>query len=153
MDVGTFEVGRLYQAEDMGGVVAGDSRGWTVGGGSAYQGGLAASTVNVGSTAQQAILPLAAGSYCVAARVYDDGSTNTNAIDLSLGNAHAQMAWSGPTPGMRWVRSVVTAGSSAGRLAIAVAQRGQAGVVVDALEIYPLEEGACASDPTVLTNT
>ena len=153
MDVGTFEVGRLYQAEDMGGVVAGDSRGWTVGGGSAYQGGLAASAVNVRSTVQQAILPLAAGSYCVAARVYDDGSTNTNAIDLSLGDAHAQMAWSGPTPGMRWVRSVVTAGSSAGRLAIAVAQRGQAGVVVDALEIYPLEEGVCASDPAVLTNT
>jgi hypothetical protein len=152
MDMGTFDVGRLYQAEDMGGVIAGDSRGWTVNGGSAYQGGLAAAAVIVGSTAHQAIPPLPAGGYCVGARVYDDGSSNANAVDVSLGDAHVQLVWSGSSAGLRWMRSAVTTGSAAGRLAIAVAQRGQAGVVVDALEIYPLE-GTCASDPGLLTNT
>jgi hypothetical protein len=151
--IGTFEVGRLYQAEDMGGVIAGDSRAWTVEGGGAYQGGLAASAVNVGSTAQQAIPPLPAGSYCVAARVYDDGSTNTDTIDVSLGDGHVQMAWSGPSAGLRWVRSVVTAGQPAGRVAITLVQRGQPGVLVDALEIYPLVEGECKSDAGVFTNT
>jgi hypothetical protein len=153
IDTGRFAVGRLYQAEDMGGVIAGDSRGWTVEGGSAYQGGVAAAAVNVGSTAHQAIPPLPAGGYCVGARVYDDGSSNANVIDVSLGDAHTQMTWSGPSSGMRWVRSVVTPGTAAGRFAIAIAKRGQAGVVVDALEIYPLEEGTCASDPGLLTNT
>ena len=151
--VGTFEVGRLYQAEDMGGVIAGDSRGWTVEGGSAYQGGLAASAVNVGSTAHQAIPPLSPGSYCVAARVYDDGSTNTNTIDVSLGDAHTQMAWSGPSAGLRWVREAVTPGQLAGGIAITLVQRGQPGVVVDAVEVYPLVEGECKSDAGVFTNT
>ena len=151
--MGAFAVGRLYQAEDMGGVIAGGSRGWTVEGGSAYEGGLAASAVNVGSTAQQPIPALPPGSYCVAARVYDDGSTKTNAVDVSLGDAHTQMAWSGPAAGLRWVRDAVTPGHQAGSIAITLVQRGQPGVVVDALEIYPLVEGECKSDAGVFTNT
>ena len=151
--LGTFAVGRLYQAENMGGVIAADSRGWTVDSGFAYQGGLAAAAVNVGSTASQLIPSLAAGRYCVAARVYDDGSNSSNSIDVALGEAHAQMAWSGQSSGMRWIRSPVTVERGVGRLAVEVVQRGQPGVVVDAFEIYPLLEGPCSSDAGVFTNT
>jgi hypothetical protein len=144
--LGLFEVGRLYQAEDMGGVVAGDSTGWTTVGGSAYQGGLAALATRPGSAAHQAIPPADAGQYCVAARVGDDGSTRSNVIEVSLGGASAQLSWSGPVSGVRWVRTAISLDRPSGQLGMRVIQRGQTSVIVDALELYPLIAATCMSD-------
>ena len=144
--LGRFEVGRLYQAEDMGGVAAGESPGWTIVGAPRYEGTLAAGATNPGSSASQAIPPTGPGGYCIGARVYDYGTNQVNALRVTLGDAVAQMSWSGSTPGMRWVRAPVTLDRTGGQLGIRLAQRGQAAVMVDALEIFPLVEGTCRSD-------
>ena len=146
LPLGRFEVGLLYQAEDMGGVVAGDSSGWTMAGGPAYQGGIAAIATKPGSAAHQAIPPADAGSYCVGARIYDYGTNQSNVIEVTLGGARAQLSWSGSVPGMRWVRTAITLDRADGQLGMRLIRRGQAAVLVDSLEIYPLIEGACASD-------
>ena len=130
----------------MGGVVAGESPGWTIVGAPRYEGTLAAGATNPGSSASQAIPPTGPGGYCIGARVYDYGTNQVNALRVTLGDAVAQMSWSGSTPGMRWVRAPVTLDRTGGQLAIRLAQRGQAAVMVDALEIFPLVEGTCRSD-------
>jgi hypothetical protein len=144
--LGRFDVGRLYQAEDMGGVVAGDSNGWTIGGGLDYQGTLAAAATRPGAMTRQPILPVDAGSYCMAVRVYDDGSGQSNVIQATLGGATAQLIWSGSAKGMRWVRTEITLPSSGGQLGTALIQSGQGKAIVDALEFYPFVSGACSSD-------
>ena len=144
--VGTFEVGDLYQAEDMGGVVAGDSSGWTIVDGSAYEGGLAAIATRLGSATNQSIPPVAAGSYCVAARVQDDGSNRANILDIEVGAANAQVSWSGSLAGTRWVQTAIALDGTGGRLGMRLVQRGQAAAIVDALEIDPMVEGTCKSD-------
>jgi hypothetical protein len=146
LPLGRFEVGLLYQAEDMGGVIAGDSSGWTMVGGPAYQGGLAAIATKAGSATHQAIRPADAGSYCVGARIYDYGTNQSNLIEVTLGGAHAQLSWSGSVPGVRWVRTPITLDRAGGQLGIRLIQRGQAAALVDSLEIYPLVAGACSSD-------
>lgn len=144
--LGEFEVGHLYQAEDMSGVVAGDSRGWTILGGSAYEGGLTAIATTQGSAARQAIPPLEAGGYCVGAHVYDYGTDQLNVLEVTLGDAGAQIAWSGSNAGMRWVRTAITLHRTGGQLGIRLIQRGQRASAVDSLEIYRLVGGACSSD-------
>jgi hypothetical protein len=146
LPLGRFEVGLLYQAEDMGGVVAGDSSGWTMVGGPAYQGGMAAIATKPGSSAHQAIPPADAGSYCLGARIYDYGTNQSNSIEVTLGGARAQLSWSGSVPGVRWVRTAITLDRAGGQLGIRLIERGQAAVLVDSLEIYPLVDGACSSD-------
>jgi len=146
LPVGQFEVGRLFQAEDLGGVVPGGSASWTTVDGPAYQGGLAAIAVNTGSTTHQSTPPIDPGAYCVAARVHDDGSGQRDSIEASIGGASAQLAWSGPVAGMRTVRAPLTLGSRSGQLAMRLVQRGQAAAIVDSLEIYPLVVGACGAD-------
>ena len=144
LPLGQFEAGRLYQADEMGGVVAGDSSGWTSVGGPAYEGGVAATATNAGSATHQVIRPIDPGPFCVDARVYDYGTGQSNVIEISLGDAVARLAWSGSAPGMRWVEIPITLDSAAGRLGVRLIQRGQAAAVVDALEIYPQLGGACA---------
>jgi hypothetical protein len=144
--LGLFDVGRLYQAEDMGGVVAGNSSGWTTLGGSVYQGGLSAIATHPGSAEHQAIPPADAGDYCAAARVYDDGSAHLNVLEVSLGSATAQLSWAGPVSGMRWIRTAISVDRPAGQLGVRLIQRGQTSVIVDALELYPLIAAACVSD-------
>jgi hypothetical protein len=143
--LGRFQVGHSYQAEDMGGVIAGDSGGWTIVGGAAYQGGVAARSTVLGSTTHQAIPPIDAGSICVGALVYDDGSSRSNLLEITLGGAGARLAWSGSVPGMRWIRSPITLDRAAGRLGTRLIERGQAAALVDAVEVYPLVEGGCSS--------
>lgn len=145
LPLGGFQVGRLYQAEDLGGVVAGDSTGWTILGGAAYEGGLSASADRPGSTARQAILPIDVGSYCMGLRVDDNGATQANALEVTLGGASANLSWSGSAPGMRWVRTPITLDRPGSQLGMRLIQRGQA-LVVDSLEIYPLIQGECTSD-------
>lgn len=143
--LGRFDVSLLYQAEDMGGVVAGDAGGWSILGGSAYQGALSAASTRPGSTTHQPIPPAIAGRYCVGARVYDDGANQASVLEVTLGGATAQISWSGSTPGMRWLRSAITLDRPGGQLGMRLIQRGQAAMVVDALEVYPLVEGDCSS--------
>jgi hypothetical protein len=145
LPLGQFQVGLLYQAEDMGGVVAGNASGWTILGGPNYQGGLAAVATKPGSAAHQVIPPASAGSYCVGALVYDYGNGQSNVLDVTLGGAVAQLSWSGSVPGMRWVRTAITIDRAGGQLGMRLIQRGQAAGVVDSLEIDPLV-GACTSD-------
>ena len=146
LNLGRFDVGLLYQAEDMGGVVAGDSSGWTILGGSAYQGTLSASAIRLGSTARQAIPPAGAGSYCVSALVYGDGTNQPNVLEVTLGDAGVQLSWSGSAPGMRWVRAAITLDRPGGQLGMRLIRRGKRAVVVDSLEFYPLVEGECSAD-------
>ncbi len=146
LSLGQFDVGRLYQAEDMGGVVAGASSGWTIVGSLTYQGDLAAIATQQGSAAQQAIPPVAAGSYCVAVRVYDSGTNLSNALEVGLGDAKAQVSWSGAVPGMRLLRTPIALDRTGGTLGFRLLQHGQGTVVVDSLEFYPLEGGDCGSD-------
>jgi hypothetical protein len=143
LPVGQFDVGRLYQAEDMGGVVAGDSRGWTIVGGPAYQGAVAAIATNLGSATHQAIRPIDAGMYCVSARVYDYGTGQPNGLEVSLGGASATLAWSGSAAGVRSAANPITIDSNAGQMGFRLIQRGQPAAVVDALEVFPLVGGAC----------
>jgi hypothetical protein len=145
--LGEFEVGGLYQAEDMGGVVAGDSTGWTIVGAAIYHGGLAASTTRPGSSARQAIPPVAAGSYCAAALVYDNGTQQSSVLDVTLGDGDAQLSWVGANTGLRWVRVPIVVNTAAGQLGIRLVRAGQGAMMVDSLEIYPLiQGGACSSD-------
>jgi hypothetical protein len=146
LPLGEFEVGRLYQAEDMGGIVAGASSGWTIVGSLTYEGDLAAITSDQGSVAQQAIPPVAAGSYCLAVRVYDSGSNQPNVLEVGLGDARAQVSWSGSVAGVRWLRTPISLDRTGGQLEFRLMQRGQRTVAVDALEFYPLVAGECASD-------
>ncbi|HVC77909.1 MAG TPA: DUF6541 family protein [Candidatus Micrarchaeaceae archaeon] len=143
--LGRFDVGLLYQAEDMGGVIAGDAGGWSIAGGSAYQDSLSATASQVGSTASQPVPPVAAGSYCISARVYDYGTGETSAIEAGVGSAVTKLSWSGPTPGMRWVRGAIVLDRPSGQLGMRLLQRGQKAVIVDSLELDPLVEGQCAS--------
>ena len=143
LPLGLFDVGSLVQAEDMGGVVAGDSGGWTAVGGLAYQGGVAAIATNLGSATHQAIRPIGAGRFCVSARVYDYGTGQSNVLEVTLGGADAKLAWAGSAPGVRSVSIPITLDSKAGQLGTRLIQRGQAAAVVDALEVYPLVAGAC----------
>jgi hypothetical protein len=143
LPLGQFEAGRLYQAEDMGGVVAGDSSGWTSVGGPAYEGGVAATATNVGSATHQVIRPIDPGRFCIDARVYDFGTGQSNVLEVTLGAATALLAWAGSAPGMQSVDIPITLDSAAGRLGVRLTQRGQAAAVVDALEIYPEVDGAC----------
>ncbi len=144
--LGEFEVGGLYQAEDMGGVVASDSSGWSILGGSDYEGGLAAVATRPGSTARQAIPLVDGGEYCVAARVYDDGSGRSNTLEVSLGGGGAQLSWAGTVGGMRWIRTALTLDRPAGQLSVGLIKRDQTSVIVDALEFHPLIGGTCSSD-------
>ncbi len=144
--LGQFDVGRLYQAEDMGGVVAGDSTRWSIAGGPDYQGSLAAVATRPGSATSQAILPVGAGSYCMAVRVYDDGSNRTNVLQATLAGAATRLSWSGSVKGMRWLRTEITVQHSGDQLGTSLIQRGQSRAIVDALEFYPLVAGACSSD-------
>jgi hypothetical protein len=143
--LGNFDVGLLYQAEDMGGVVAGDAAGWSVLGGSAYEGALSATAFRVGSVTQQPIPAAGAGNYCLGALVSDDGTNQASALEVMLGSATAQLSWSGPTPGMRWLRAPITLDRAGGQLGMRLVLRGQAPMIVDALEVYPLVEGQCRS--------
>ena len=145
--LGQFVVGHVYQAEDMGGVTAPGGGGWTIVGGPAYQGGVAAEATNPGSATHQAIRQIAAGRFCVGARVYDDGTGRSNVMAVTVGGAEVQLAWSGSAPGMRWMRAPITLEGAAGRLGTRLIQRAQPLAVVDALEVYPLVEGACSSQP------
>ncbi len=140
--LGGFEVGRVIQAEDMAGVVAGSS-GWSVVNGNDYQGGVAAVATNLGSAASQAIPPVQAGAYCLAARVYDYGTGQPNELEVTLGGAGYQLSWSGSVPGVRWVARAITLDQSGGHLGMQVIQRGQRAVIVDSLEIYPQIGGSC----------
>jgi hypothetical protein len=143
--LGSFEVGLLYQAEDMGGVVAGDASGWSTLGGAAFQDALSAIATRVGSATNQPIPPVAAGSYCIAARVYDYGTNETSAIEASVGTAITQLSWSGLTPGMRWIRSPIVLDRAGGQLGMRLVQRGQNAAIVDSLELDPLVVGQCSS--------
>jgi hypothetical protein len=49
---------------------------------------------------------------------------------------------------MRWIRAPVTLDGAAGRLGTRLIQRAQALAIVDALEVYPLVDGACSSQPS-----
>lgn len=145
--LGQFAVGGLYQAEDMGGVVAGDSTGWTIVGAAFYHGGLAASATRPGSSARQAIPPVAAGTYCAAALVYDNGTQQSSALDLTLGDGDAQLTWVGASPGLRWVRAPIVVNATAGQLGMRLVHAGQGAMIVDSVEIYPvIQGGACSSD-------
>ena len=143
--LGRFDVGLLYQAEDMGGVVAGDAGGWSTVGGSAYQDGLSAIASRVGSAANQPIPPVAPGSYCISARVYDFGTGEASVIEAGVGGAVARLSWSGSIPGMRWVRGMIVLNRPGGRLGMRLLQRGQSALSVDSLELDPLVEGQCSS--------
>lgn len=143
--LGSFDVGFLYQAEDMGGVVAGDAGGWSILGGSAYQGALSAAAKQLGSATHQPIPPVGAGSYCLSARVYDYGTNETSALDAMLGSAVTRLSWSGSTPGMRWVGGAIVIDRPAGQLGVRLIQRGRSAVIVDSLELYPLVGGQCNS--------
>ncbi|HVD46677.1 MAG TPA: hypothetical protein VNG70_05280 [Candidatus Limnocylindria bacterium] len=143
--LGRFVIGRVLQAEDMGGVVAGDSKGWSVLSGAEYQGGLAAIATDPRSAASQAILPVKAGTYCLGALVYDYGTSKPNIIQVTLGSVTAQLAWAGSVPGVRWVNMPVTLYQTGGQLGMLVTQRGQRNVIVDSLEIYPQINGSCTS--------
>jgi len=145
LPLGEFQVGHLYQAEEMGGVTADDASGWTIVGGPAYQGGVAARATNPGSATHQSIPQIDAGRFCVGARVYDDGTGRPNSLQVTLGGAGAQLAWSGSAPGMLWLRAPITLDRAAGQLGTRLIQRTQAMAVVDALEVYPLVEGVCSS--------
>jgi hypothetical protein len=146
--LGQFAVGHVYQAEDMGGVTAADDGRWTIVGGSAYQGGVAAKATIPGSATRQAIRQIDAGRFCVGARVYDDGTGRSNVLAVTVGGAEAELAWSGSAAGMRWIRAPVTLDGAAGRLGTRLIQRAQALAIVDALEVYPLMDGACSSQPS-----
>jgi hypothetical protein len=146
LPLGEFEVGRLFQAEDLGGVVPGGSANWSTVDGPAYQGGLAAVAVNSRATAHQPTPPIAPGNYCVAVRAYDDGSSQPNVIEASLGGAGARLAWSGSVAGMRVVRAPLTVDGKSGQMVMRVVERGQAAVIIDSLEIYPAVVGDCGSD-------
>ncbi len=143
LSIGEFEVGHSYQAEEMGGVTADDSRGWTIVGGPAYLGGAAAVATNPGSATHQAIPPIAAGSFCLGARVYDDGSNRSNSLEVTLGGSSVDLVWSGSVQGVRWVRAPITFSQAGGQLETRLTHRGQAVAVVDAFEIYPLVAGGC----------
>jgi hypothetical protein len=141
--LGSFDVGLLYQAEDMGGVVAGEASGWSTLGGSAYQGAMSAVATRLGSSTNQPIPPVVTGSYCMSARVYDYGTSETTIVDATLGSAVTRLSWSGSTPGMRWVGGAIVLDRSAGQLGMRLIQRGQKAVIVDAVELYPLVDGRC----------
>lgn len=143
--LGGFDVGLLYQAEDMGGIVAGDSSSWSTAGGPAYQDALSATATRIGAAASQAIPPVAAGSYCISARVYDYGTGETSAVEAGVGGAVARLSWSGAVAGMRWVRGTIVVDRPGGQLVMRLLQRGQNAVVVDALELDPLIQGQCSS--------
>lgn len=143
--LGRFDVGLLYQAEDMGGVVAGDASGWSTVGSSAYQDGLSATASQIGSAANQPIRTLAAGNYCISARVYDYGTGETSVLEAGVGGAVARLSWSGSAPGMRWVRGAIVLDRPGGQLGMRLLQRGQKAVIVDSLELDPLVEGQCTS--------
>ena len=143
--LGVFEVGQMYQAEDMGGAGA-DSTGWTIAGGPAYEGGLAAIATDPGSAMHQAIPPIGAGRFCIGVRVYDYGTTQSNTLEVTLGGAGVQLSWAVSKPGVSWLRSPLTLDQPAGQVGMRLTHRGQPAAVVDALEIYPLVEGACSSD-------
>jgi hypothetical protein len=143
--LGQFEVGHSYQAEEMGGVTADGAGAWTIVGGPAYEAGAAATATNPGSATHQTIRPIAAGSYCVGARVYDDGSGRSNLVQVTLGAASATLTWSGSAAGVRWVSAPITLERAGGQLGTRLIARSQAAVVVDALEIYPLVAGSCST--------
>ncbi|HEY2599247.1 MAG TPA: DUF6541 family protein [Candidatus Dormibacteraeota bacterium] len=145
LGLGEFEVGHSYQAEEMGGVTADGTGGWTIVGGPAYQAGAAASAINPGSATHQTIRPIDAGRFCVGARVYDDGSGRSNVLQVTVGGADASLTWSGLAAGVRWVRAPITLERVGGQLGTRLMARSQSAAVVDALEIYPLVEGACSS--------
>jgi len=144
--LGRFFVGGLYQAEDMGGVVAADSTAWTTLGGADFQGGLAAVATALGSSTRQPIPTVGAGSYCVAARVYDFGTGGPNVLEVTVGDATARLSWSSWTAGMRSVQAAVTLDRPGGLLGTRLMQRGQGAAIVDSLEVYPLAAEACHSD-------
>jgi hypothetical protein len=144
LGLGQFEVGHSYQAEEMGGVTADGAGGWTIVGGPAYEGGAAAGATIPQSSTHQTIRPIEAGSFCVGARVYDDGSGRSNALQVALGGGTATLTWSGPAAGVRWVSAPLTLGRAGGQLETRLIARGQAAVVVDALAIYPLVAGSCS---------
>lgn len=145
LSLGDFEVGHSYQAEEMGGVTADDTHGWTIVGGPMYLGGLAATATNPGSATHQAIPPIAAGSFCLSAHVNDDGSNRPNSLEVTVGSYSVDLVWSGSVQGMRWVRAPITLPQAGGELQTHLIQRGQTAAVVDALEIYPLVPGECGS--------
>jgi hypothetical protein len=94
----------------------------------------------------QAIPPIGAGRFCIGVRVYDYGTTQSNTLEVTLGGAGVQLSWAVSKPGVSWLRSPLTLDQSAGQVGMRLIQRGQPAAVVDALEIYPLVEGACSSD-------
>jgi hypothetical protein len=154
VELGHFDVGLLYQAEDMGGVVAGEATGWSILGGSTYQDALSATATRPGSTMHQPIPPVVAGSYCLGALVYDFGTGETSVLEATLGSAVTQLSWSGSTSGMRWIRNTIVLDRPGGQLGMRLvtsgpypteSQRGKAAVIVDSLELYPLVSGQCSS--------
>jgi hypothetical protein len=88
---------------------------------------------------------VAAGSYCISARVYDYGTGETSAVEAGVGGAVARLSWSGAVAGMRWVRGTIVVDRPGGQLVMRLLQRGQNAVVVDALELDPLIQGQCSS--------
>jgi hypothetical protein len=142
--LGDFAVGRLFQGEDLGGIVPGDSRGWTTLGGKAYHGDVAALAFNIGSTARQATPPIAAGEYCIEAGVWDYGTDNADAVEVGLGDARTQLEWSGAVAQARQVRGRLVLDRESGQLVMRVVRRDQPGVVLDWIEVYPAAGVSCA---------
>jgi hypothetical protein len=142
--LGEFAVGRLLQAEDMGGIVPGDSQGWTTLAGNLYSGGLAALAVHAGATAHQAAAPIPAGDYCIDVGVYDYGTGQANIIEAGLSGGTSLLEWSGSVPQVRELRGRLLLDSASGELLLRVVQRGQPGVIVDRIEVYPAGGASCA---------
>lgn len=143
--LGRFDVGLIYQSEDMGGVAAGDAEGWSMLSGSTYQGGISATATRLGSTTHQPIPPVVAGSYCLGARVYDYGTNETSALDVTIGSAVTHLSWSGSTAGMRWVLNAIVLDRPGGQLGMQLIERGKNAAIVDSLEVYPAVDGQCNS--------
>jgi len=142
--LGDFTVGRLFQAEDLGGVAPGRAQGWTTQGGPIYHGALAAAATDVGASAEQRTPPLAAGVYCVTATVFDYGTGDANELEVGAkGSAGADVSWAGATAGPRDVTASMTVDEPSDMLVMRVVSRGQPRVVVDQLQLYPRAGGAC----------
>ena len=143
IQLGTFDVGRIFQGEDLGGIVPGNGAGWTTTGDLKYQGDLAAVAVNEGAAAHQATPAVAPGSYCVIAFVEDDGTGATNEILVGLGQATTTLSWSGALSGMRDVRGRLDTTAPSGELVMRLVQRDQSRAVVDAIAIFPSTPQSC----------
>jgi hypothetical protein len=143
VQLGEFSVARLFQGEDLGGIVPGNTSGWTTTMGDQYLGTLAADAVHPGSLAHQSTSPIDAGDYCVAARVSDDGSGRANSIQVALTDSGTDLSWSGTTRGLKWVTGTLRVDSRSSQLTMRAVQRGQGAIIVDALELYAKPSAGC----------